>query len=300
VALAPAELDARRLVLLGATAWIALSMLTAWLFSPWVRHAAALSFRSHSSDLPDAYPGEVRSVVLSGDSMPQGWLDSTASERVSDLFAGETFDIRLDVISEHSSRYREWIYRLWVGRARLAVGRQGSALVVEVPRRLALLRLHNPALRLDDGVPERAGVPFSIVAGERGRHVWLQYSGDGRTRRADLLLSPTMAWELLVPFNYAFGPEAKVLTMIWVAALLVPLGFWGSRTGRPAASLAVLAVAIAVGLGLIPWLSPAGPVPIRDWLAAVAGVAGGWAARRPAAYLATRCGSPSASEFSSS
>jgi hypothetical protein len=299
-AIAPGQRDAQRLVLVGVTAWIAFSMLTAWLFSPWVRDAAALSEHADSSDREYAYRGKLRGVVLSGDSMPDGRLDAKASERVSDLFAQETFDIRLAVVSEPPPGYREWIYRLRIGSGQLAVSQQGTALVVEVPRRLALLEVYSPAMRLDAGAPDSAGVPFSIAAGERGGHVWLESTVNGRTRRADLRLTPTMAWGLVVPLGYAFGPEVRFLTMIWVAALMAPLGYWGSRTGRPAIAVAILAGAIAVGLGLIPWLSAVGPVPVRDWLAAAAGAAGGWATRGPAAYLATRCGSPSASGFSSS
>jgi hypothetical protein len=300
VAFAPGEREARRLVLCGVTAWIAFSMFTAWLFSPWMRDAAALSERSTFSRQAFAYGGEVRSVILSGDSMPDGWLDATASARIDDLFARETFNIRIDLISARPSSNRDWIYRVGIGPGQLTVSQQGTAIVIAVPRRLVLLEVYSPTLRLDSGAPDRPGVPFSIVAGGRGRHVWVESTVNGGTRRADITLTPTMAWGLVVPFGYAFGPEAKWLTLLWVAFLMAPLGLWGASTGRPAMTILILAVAIVVGLGLIPWLSPAGPVPARDWVAAVAGSVAGWAARGPAAYLATRCGSPSASEFSSS
>lgn len=300
VALAPGRRDARRLVHVGVTAWIAFAMLTAWLFSPWTRAGTALSERSNRSPRQYAYRGELRRVVVSGERMPDGWLDARASQRVADLFARDSLDVRLDLVSQPASESREWIYRLRIGAGLLAVNQQGTALVLELPRRLALLQVFNPTLRLDRGAPDSAGVPFSVAAGERGPHAWLQSTVHGRTRRIELLLAPTMAWGALVPFNYAFGPEARFLTMIWVAVLTAPLGFWSAHTGRPATALAILATAIAAGLGLIPWLSQTGPVPWRDWLGAVAGVAAGWAARAPAAYLASRCGSPSASESSSS
>jgi hypothetical protein len=300
VALAPSSRDGQRLVLVGATAWIGFSMFTTWLFSPWVQEAAALSEQSNGSHRPFAYGGDLRSVILSGHSMPEGWLDGPTSRHVSDLFAGEAFDIQLDAVSGPPPKHHEWIYRLGIGPGRLTVSQKGTGVVVEVPRRMALLQVHGPALRLDGGAPDRSGVAFSIVAGGRGKHIWLESTVNGRTRRADLMLAPTMAWGLLIPFGYAFGPEAEWITMIWVASLMAPLGLWGASTGRPVTTILILAIAIVVGLGLIPWLSPAGPVPARDWVAAVAGAVAGWAARAPAAYLATRCGSPSASESSSS
>ncbi len=300
VALSPGEREARHLFLCGATAWIAFSTFTAWLFSPWVSDAAALSEWSSLSHRDWAYHGDVRRVVLSGDSMPNGHLDAPASARVADLFARESLDLRVDLVSQAPPKDREWIYRVGFGPGRLTVNQKKTAVILEVPRRLARLEVNSPTLRLDDGAPDRAGVPFSIIAGERGERVWLETTVNGRTRRAEIVLAPTMAWGLVVPFGYALGPEAKWITMLWVAALMVPLGLWGSFTGKPATTLLILAVAITVGLGVIPSISPTGPVPLRDWVAAVLGALGGWAARRPAAYLATRCASPSASEFSSS
>lgn len=232
--------------------------------------------------------------------MTEGRLDHLESARVGDLFAGESFDVRLDILSQAPSPYRRWIYRLRIGPGQLVLNQQGTSLVFEVPRRLALLEIFNPSLRLDHGAPDRADVPFTVVAGERNGHLWVESTVDGKTRRADITLAPTMAWGLVVPYDYAFGPEAWLLTVLWVAGLMVPLGFWSRRTERPVAALTLVSAAVVVGLGLVPWLSQTGPVPLRDWLAAIAGVAAGWAARGPAAYLASRCGSPSASAFSSS
>ena len=148
--------------------------------------------------------------------------------------------------------------------------------------------------------PTMPGFPSRLSQESSGERVWLETTVNGRTRRAEIVLAPTMAWGLVVPFGYALGPEAKWITMLWVAGLMVPLGLWGSFTGKPARTLFILAVAITIGLGVIPSSSLSGPAPLRDWVAAVLGALAGWAARGPAAYLATRCASPSASEFSSS
>ncbi len=300
VAIGPGRRVAQRLVFVGVSLWLVFSALTAWLFMPWLGKSLVLSQRSDRSTEPGAYAGSLGSVVLSGKAMSDGWLDSTASAWAHDHLGREALDIRLDMVSQTAPGYGVWVYRLRSGRGLLAINQMGTRLTFEVPRRLALMGLYNPTLRLDDGAPRTAGVPFTVMAGERGRHIWLESAAKGRTRRADLLLAPTMAWGLVVPFNYAFGWEAPLVTLVWVAMLIAPLGFWGAHTGKPTPVLAILAIAIVLGLGVIPWLSHTGPVPLRDWLAAVMGVAAGWAARGPVAYLATRCGSPSASESSSS
>jgi VanZ family protein len=300
VALAPDSGDARRLLLLGVVTWIGISAAAGWLFLPWVRHGRALSERCDFTELASAYTGKIRSVTVSGDTMPDGRLDHRESARVSDLFAGESIEVRVEVLSQEPSPYRRWIYRLRIGPGQLVLSQQGTSLVFEVPRQLAKIEIFNPSLRLDDGAPDRSGVPFTVVAGEHRGHLWVESTVEGHTRRATLALAPTMVWGLVVPYNYAFGPEAWLLTLLWVGGLMVPLGFWARRTGQPVVSLTLVGAAVVVGLGLVPWLSQTGPVPLRDWLAAIAGVAAGWAARAPAAYLATRCGSPSANAFSSS
>ena len=300
VALAPGQRDARRLLLCGTTTWIAFSMFTAWLFFPSVSSAVALSQWGTGAHREGAYKGLRRSIVLSGVSMPKGWLDAGASRRVADLFARETFELRADLVSSAPPEDREWIYRVGFRSGRLTLNQQETSVVLEVPRRAAILELNGPTLRLDAGAPDRAGVPFAISAGERGQHLWLESTVNGRTRRVDMMLAPTMAWGLVIPFGYAFGPEARWITMIWVAGLVAPLGLWGASTGRPATAILILGVSISLGLGLVPWLAHAGTVPAREWLAALLGAGAGWAARAPAAYLAARCGSPSASESSSS
>ena len=154
--------------------------------------------------------------------MPNGRLDARASGRVADLFARETFDLRVDLVSQAPPKDREWIYRVGFGPGRLTVNQRRTAVILEVPRRLARLEVNSPTLRLDGGAPDDAGVPFSIIAGEHGERVWLETTVNGRTRRAEIVLAPTMAWGLVVPFGYALGPEAKWITMLWVAALMVP------------------------------------------------------------------------------
>jgi hypothetical protein len=300
VSLAPPPREARRLVLLGVSAWIAFSVFTAWLFLPWIRSGTAVSEHPQRSNAPGHYHGSVSNVMVSGLAMPHGALDEEPSARVSDLFARESLTVSLDVVSQRPRRYRAWIYRLRIGPGILGIQQQGTTLVLEVPRRQARLEVQSPTLRLPQGAPGRKDEPFSIRAGERGHLLWLESTVEGVTRRAEIRLAPTMAWGLVIPFGYAFGPETGVLTMIWVAGLLLPLGYWAGRTEKPAIAIAIVAAAVAVGLGFIPWLSETGPVPLGHWLAAVIGVAAGWAARAPATYLASRCGSPSSSAFSSS
>jgi hypothetical protein len=298
--LAPGEEAARGLTLGGVILWLGISGLSSWSFRPWHEDEGALVEHSDSSALSDAYRGRIGRAIVSGASFTEGWLDTPETERIRRLFSGGVMELSLDVVSQAPPKTELWIYRLRIGAGIASVSQRHRSLMVEMPRRASRLKMPGPALRLDEAAPAKAGVPFHISAGERGRHVWLEATVDGRTRRADLVLEPMMAWGLAVPFGYAFGTEAAALTALWSAGLILPLGYWAAHWGRRGTAALVIAIAIAAGLGLIPWLAGTGPVPVRDWIAAVAGAATGWAARAPAAYLATRCGSPSASESSSS
>ncbi|MEO7985036.1 MAG: VanZ family protein [Gemmatimonadales bacterium] len=298
--LAPGQRGARRLLLIGLGTWLGVALLSSWAILPWNDGGRALSERPERTTLHDAFTGVLRRVLVSGHSVDAGPLDRHSSHRVHELLASERIDIEVEVVSQRPVNYGTWIYRLRTGAGVLMIGQHGRDLTLEVPRRSAMLGVAGPRLRLADGAPATAGVPFTVTAGERGSHLWIESTVNDRVRRADLQLAPTMAWALPVPFDYAMGPEARFLTWIWLAALMLPLGCWAAYSGRVAVPAVVLALAIGAGLGLVPWLLETGPVPVRDWAAAVAGAVAGWAAGALAAYLVTRCGSPSASESSSS
>jgi hypothetical protein len=175
-------------------------------------------------------------------------------------------------------------------------------LMLEFPTHAHQLRFRAPALRLDAGVPA-VGVPFRIVAAlrERTLEIASTYEGSARVRRAELALSPSFGWSLLLPFDYAYGPEVRLLTGLWIAGLLLPLGYWAGWGWQPGWRLVVgLATVAAAGLGAVPWLTRYAPVHRSEWLAAVGGLAIGWAVARSVAYLGRRCASPSTGEFCSS
>jgi hypothetical protein len=117
---------------------------------------------------------------------------------------------------------------------------------------------------------------------------------------AELELSPAHGWGLVAPFSVAFGASVRWITAAGLAILVLPLGYWAAATGRRAASMGVVAIALAVGLGATPALGGYAPVHWSEWLAAASAAAAGWALHRFAAYLERRCGSPSTSVSSSS
>ncbi len=149
------------------------------------------------------------------------------------------------------------------------LGQWGPDLVYRVRMGAARLRLRNPAVRL----PGALGAPAESEVRVEGRL-------DGPRFRLDALtptganhlvvpFSPQWTWALLLPYEYALGAEAGLLTSLWLFGLLLPLGWWAGRAGPlgvPGA--AALVVAGIAGTRVILAFDPA---PAGEWLAAGSG-----------------------------
>ena len=116
----------------------------------------------------------------------------------------------------------------------------------------------------------------------------------------ELTLSPAYGWTLLFPIPMAPGAPLRIAAAIWLGALLLPAGYWAGLAARPAGAVGALGAVVIAGLGLVPALAGFDPAHWSEWVGAGGGVAAGWALSRIAAYLQSRCGSPSTSAYSSS
>ena len=140
----------------------------------------------------------------------------------------------------------------------------------------------------------------SVVRGE----LRLAARGPGGHQELRHALTPLLGWTLLSPFTHQLGGRTDILTALWAAALLLPVGYWlaaalrparaGARTLLPpAAALAALAGALLVGLWALPIASGAPPTPWWQWAASGAGLLAGWALQ---AVATGRSGEPAAAD----
>lgn len=168
--------------------------------------------------------------------------------------------------------------------------------IVFAPRTLAArVRLRPLLFFVDHVLPARMTAPgqrdtIRFVA-EYGRQEVLM-----RARAGDIVhesrytLTPSTTWTLIFPFQiWAPDPEVPVLTSLWLAALLAPVGYWlawAAGRGRSAARRAVAAAAAGVALltlGLVaaPLATGLRPCALWEWCAAAVGLTvGGVAAWR--------------------
>jgi hypothetical protein len=287
--------------LAGGIALLLLFLTTsAWLLAPWMPEGPLLSQRAHVASGYDAFTGSVEALSLDGAPMPTDGVPADSAAVRRRLAAGH-FALEADVLSGGPVADLSWVYMLRVppGRA-LTLGQLRREAKIELPARAVRFRLFPPAVTLPEGLPQRAGVPVRLTASLRDGRVRLTSEYGGRERSVELAISPAYGWIMVLPFELASGTRVRWITALGLAAAALPLGYWARRTGRPGAALASLAAALVLALAVIPAAGGFPPVHWSEWMAGLLGAAGGWALRRPAAYLEERCASPSDIEFSSS
>jgi len=152
----------------------------------------------------------------------------------------------------------------------LLLGQWGDDLVYRVRMAPARLRLRNPAVRLPHGLDAPPGSEVRLEGGTRGPRFVIASDGPGGRRTRELAFSPHWTWALVLPYDYALGPEAGALTALWLLALLIPLGWWSSRAGRRGPVVAALLLVAGVA-GVRAFLGFES-APAGEWLGAGGGL----------------------------
>ncbi|QJR36232.1 hypothetical protein [Gemmatimonas groenlandica] len=109
-------------------------------------------------------------------------------------------------------------------------------------------------------------------------------------------LTPVIGWALIQTVFAIGGSFALLAHVCWLAALMVPIGWWGIQAG--ARSWRVLGIAMLwlwVGAAAMPRFFGVAPVGMRDWLLMMALLAAGAAAGRYAANTPRRSSASSIS-----
>lgn len=116
----------------------------------------------------------------------------------------------------------------------------------------------------------------------------------------DLALSPSQGWSVLFPWGIDPGRPFRLVTAIWIAGLILPVGYFAAGVRSRPLGVAAIALGLGAGLWVLPRLAGYPPVHWSEWAGGAAGAALGWALYGIAGYLQGRCGSHSTSAYSSS
>jgi hypothetical protein len=288
----PAPATARRLAMAWTAFWLGTTAVAALALRPWEPQGPFLTEWARERLPFPAFDGRVTAASLGSVPLPEGWHPAGAEPPLP-MRAG-TIRLRVSVMTGHPAGWRT-ILLLWRGESEvLGLSQSGHDLVFKRPSRAVPMRFRPVAIRLVHAFPADSGVPVDLTAAAERETVRLGSSWGGGQ-------SPSFGWSLVLPFDYALGPEVRLLTGLWLAGFMFPLGRWWGRAGLPPiTAIGLIAGIIVVGLGALPPLAGYPPVHWSEWVASALGAALGWARSGRAAYLPNRCDSPSIGAFSSS
>jgi hypothetical protein len=173
------------------------------------------------------------------------------------------------------------------------VAQQGDDLLFGVRIGAAVLRLRAPVFSMPDAFVDatpsgsgRANDTLRLTARYSTREVWVSArAATSRIRRIPIVAS--LGWTMFLPFKWFIeGTRAElVVSAIWIACLVFPIGYWGSgvfqfRQAHDAARIRMMAVSIAAvlmyaGLVMIPRIFGLTAALPREWLAALTGILSG-------------------------
>ncbi len=140
-------------------------------------------------------------------------------------------------------------------------------------------QLRGHSLWLRHVLPVTAGEPVSVRLVVRSFAYRIVLVTKAGTVVRETRMSPGDGWRLFTPAEPAWGPATTLLTAVWLAALLWPLGYLASARSR--AATVVAAVGAGVGLVLLPIVSGCAWLPLLGWCGAGSGLLVGsqsWAA----------------------
>jgi hypothetical protein len=172
------------------------------------------------------------------------------------------------------------------------VAQQERDLLFGVRTGAAALRLRQPYFGLGRVFP---GVESDAVSADDTLIISGAYASGGASLTAQreharygrrIGVTSSMGWVMLLPFQWTLEgtPTEAAISMLWIAFLLVPMGYWawtGAVTSSPSIRRRVLGltafsgIVLFIGLILLPHFFGVQAAPLRDWIAALAAIASG-------------------------
>ena len=286
VVLHPTARQAARLLVVATLAWWAVVVFAGWALRPDFppgQYRAALA-----PDLRDIelFEGGVSDVAFNGTPIAGRGVDSA-----SDVIAARAPDGGVEVRArvELSGPTFGIAPIVAVGPAdhalAIVLGQNGTDLEFRVRLRAERLRLRVPSVALPAG--RAAAGPNREPLAVTGRmpdvgHLRLESMGRRGRATAELVLNPYEGWWLIMPLHITHPAAIALATVAWVAAMLFPIGYWSAAVFRRsraraarAAAAGIVAVAVVVGLKVLPRLLGYPPADAPLWAACAAGLGAG-------------------------
>lgn len=273
----PAPAAARRLALGSACAWLILLWVTALGLRP-----APTDRPWYGQWTPDlgnylVYPGRLLDVDLAGQRPPDGRMPEPVAIRQA--MREERPWIVLGTISGAEPRRTALIFGISDDRqqGQLFVGQDRIALLLHLRNRFEAWGLREIIARQPLFPGRNPGDTVTIEAGIAGRALTIHSRSGAAELTTALPLTVGLGWSALMPMLFPVYNEWILLNGLWLAALILPAGYWAGRWS-PARAPALLALVLLGGLGIVPYFTHAAPTTHPEWYGAALGAALGWAA----------------------
>jgi hypothetical protein len=268
----PTATQCRWLAIGGACAWVTTWAFTALLLQPSPPAADWWAQVPSQGVYHEDFKGTVLRATLDGVELHSARITNSAELRDRVVRSGVQLEVAA-VIGPRTSSLAS-IVAILNGRhsEALVLGQRGADLLFRVQLRAPAFRLRVPAVL----VPRAAATPgdtVHVLARFDSAEYQVRVTSGGRTVERMERVSASWGWTFLLPFEYALGPEATFLTALWIAGLLIPLGYWAARASlHPGAELTVVVAAVFVGLAVVPLAASFQPVSWSEWGSALLGI----------------------------
>lgn len=185
-----------------------------------------------------------------------------------------------------------YLHRVGDSSAVAFVGEEDLAAKLVVTRRAWDWGLAMPSLRLEGVFAGRSVSdprPVVLEAWSAPDTLRLSATSAAFTGSRAMALTPVIGWALIQTVFSMGGTFELLAHVCWLAALMVPIGWWGIQAGaRSGRVLGIAMLWLWVGAAAMPRFFGVAPVGVRDWLLMMALLAAGAAAGRYAVRMATR------------
>jgi hypothetical protein len=270
---------AQRLATIACVGWLAVLAGTGFAMQPSLPQSTWYGQWAPELGQFDTFPGTVRDVHLGEMFLPAGILAN--GRVVRDTLLTQRYRVQASAVSEGSTEHEAPIFSIFDDQQQeiLVLAQAGHAIHFRTRTRAADLELRSPSVRLE-GFPTAPGTPVEIAILRDGPSVSLSIDSSPGQARWTSRTTVGSGWAMLLPWEYASGPEAALGSLLWLGGLLIPSGYWAARCGAGRAMPLLILATIAVGLALVPGMFGIAVSPWWEWVGSLAGAVTGWFAGR--------------------
>lgn len=250
---------------------------TLWLFEPsptphpyWGQFAPELGqFAKFGGTVVEAHVG--------GESLRNGRLRNTDAVRA--LLEQESIVVRATVEGGPPTEALAPAVSIFDGEQQevMLLGRDGNDLVFRVRRRATEMGLRTPTITVRNAFPpngsDGADAPFQLKGTLNGFVLAASSSTTTNSESRTMSFRPTNGWAYLLPVEDLYSENGKRFTIIWVAIVFFPLGYYAltalvrSRTVRAKVSIIAWTGSLPIlGLVALPAAFRMAPGTANEWL----------------------------------